>query len=46
MEDILAIADNLDKPVAAVFLGGDETLFNGHKVIGTESLEWCRVQGG
>ncbi|HIT08150.1 MAG TPA: FdrA family protein [Candidatus Merdivicinus faecavium] len=39
MEKILAAADSLSKPVAAVFLGGDEKLFAGHRTKGAFSLE-------
>lgn len=39
MDKILTEADKLRKPVVAIFLGGDENLFKGHKVHGTFSLE-------
>lgn len=40
MENVLTVADRNEKPTVAVFLGGDETLFNGHRVRGTfDSLE-------
>lgn len=39
MSSILDDADRLSKPVVAVFLGGDEKLFEGHKVQGAMSLE-------
>ncbi len=39
MEKVLTFADGMTKPVVAVFLGGDETLFEGHKVKGSISLE-------
>ena len=39
MRGILRDADRLSKPVAAVFLGGDAALFEGHRVRGCLSLE-------
>ena len=39
MEKVLTFADGVSKPVVAVFLGGDESLFEGHKVRGSVSLE-------
>ena len=39
MSGILDDADKLSKPVVAVFLGGDEALFAGHRVQGAMSLE-------
>ena len=39
MSGILDDADKLSKPVVAVFLGGNEKLFEGHKVAGAMSLE-------
>ena len=39
MEKVLCFADSVSKPVAAVFLGGGEDLFNGHTVRGAYSLE-------
>ncbi len=39
MEKVLTYADNTKKPVVAVFLGGDEALFAGHKTIPAFSLE-------
>lgn len=39
MEKVLGAADALTKPVVAVFLGGDEALFEGHKAIPAFSLE-------
>ncbi len=39
MEKVLKAADDLTKPVVAVFLGGDEALFEGHKTIPAFSLE-------
>lgn len=39
MESVLDEADRLKKPVVAVFLGGDESLFAGRKTLGAYSLE-------
>lgn len=39
MEEVLTEADQLSKPVVAVFLGADETLYAGHKVTGTYNLQ-------
>ena len=39
MSGILDDADKLQKPVVAVFLGGNEALFQGHRVQGAMSLE-------
>jgi len=39
MEKVLSAADQAEKPIVAVFLGGDETLYKGHKVIPAYSLE-------
>ena len=39
MEEVLCEADRSDKPVVAVFLGADEELYRGHKVIGTYDLQ-------
>lgn len=39
MEEVLCEADKLSKPVVAVFLGADETLYRGHKVTGTFNLQ-------
>ena len=39
MEEVLLEADQLTKPVVAVFLGADETLYQGHRVTGTYSLQ-------
>ena len=39
MDRVLSVADNCIKPVVALFLGSDETLFHKHKVHGTFSLE-------
>ena len=39
MKKGLDIADNMEKPVVAVFLGSDPALFKGHKAIGAFSLE-------
>lgn len=38
MEEVLCEADKLHKPVVAVFLGADESLYRGHKVVGTYNL--------
>ena len=43
MEKVLTFADTMTKPIVAVFLGGDETLFAGHKVKGAISLEQCAM---
>lgn len=39
MEKVLTRADELSKPVVAVFLGSDETLFQNHRTHGAFSLE-------
>ena len=39
MEEVLCGADQLHKPVVAVFLGADEELYRGHKVTGAYNLE-------
>lgn len=39
MEKVLRRADQIEKPVVAVFIGGGEELFKGHRVIGAEALE-------
>ena len=39
MEEILAFADNMTKPVVAVFLGGNKKMYEGHRVIGVMNLE-------
>ena len=39
MDRVLTVADTCVKPVVALFLGSDETLFADHKVHGTFSLE-------
>ncbi len=44
MDKILGEADKLKKPVVAIFLGGDEKLYEGHKVHGTMSLEAAAVK--
>lgn len=44
MENILSFADTCRKPVVAVFLGGTEALFAGHRVRGTYSLEECALE--
>ena len=44
MDKVLTVADGCEKPVVAVFLGSNETLFEGHKVHGTFSLEQCALK--
>ena len=44
MEKVLQEADRLKKPVAAVFLGGDKELFEGHKAAAAFSLEEAAVR--
>ena len=39
MDRVLTVADGCEKPVVALFLGSDESLFAGHRVHGTFSLE-------
>ncbi len=39
MEKVLCEADKVSKPVVAVFLGADESLYAGHRVTGTYSLQ-------
>lgn len=39
MKKVLTTADDVSKPVIAVFLGGNESLFEGHKVMGAFNLE-------
>lgn len=39
MDHVLTAADDCTKPVVALFLGSDETLFANHRVYGTFSLE-------
>ena len=39
MDRVLTAADDCQKPVVALFLGSDETLFANHRVHGTFSLE-------
>jgi succinyl-CoA synthetase alpha subunit len=39
MDRVLTVADTCKKPVVALFLGSDETLFANHRVHGTFSLE-------
>ncbi len=39
MDKVLTEADKIEKPVVAIFLGGDKSLFEAHKVYGTLSLE-------
>lgn len=44
MHRVLNVADGLSKPVVAVFLGSDSTLFEGHKARGTFSLESAALE--
>lgn len=44
MDRVLSEADKLEKPVVTVFLGGDETLYKGHRVHGTFSLEEAALE--
>jgi FdrA protein len=44
MDKVLTYADNVKKPVVAVFLGGDAGLFKGHKVTAAYSLEEAAVK--
>ena len=44
MDRVLTVADGCTKPVVAVFLGSDESLFESHKVKGTFSLEACALE--
>lgn len=44
MAKVLDAADKLDKPVTAVFLGAPESLFEGRKVHGANSLEDAAVK--
>lgn len=44
MEEVLCEADQLSKPVVAVFLGADEELYKGHRVVGTYSLQQAAVE--
>lgn len=39
MEEVLCEADQLSKPVVAVFLGADEKLYAGHRVTGAYNLQ-------
>ncbi len=39
MSSVLSIADKLTKPCVAVFLGGEEAMFDKHRVIGAFNLE-------
>lgn len=39
MEKVLSFADTVSKPAVAVFLGGDRSLFDSHRVRGAHSLE-------
>ena len=44
MDKVLSVADTCTKPVMVLFLGSDETLFEGHKVKGTFSLDECALE--
>lgn len=44
MDKVLTAADQCKKPVVALFLGSDETLFQNHRVKGTFSLEECALE--
>lgn len=44
MENVLSYADNAKKPVVVIFLGSDESLFEGHKVIPAFSLEEAAIK--
>lgn len=44
MDKVLTAADQCKKPVVALFLGSDETLFENHRVKGTFSLEQCALE--
>ena len=44
MDRVLSVADNCTKPVVALFLGSDESLFASHKVHGTFSLEAAALE--
>ncbi len=44
MDRVLTEADKCEKPVVALFLGSDETLFASHKVHGTFSLEAAALE--
>ena len=44
MDKVLTEADKIEKPVVAIFLGGDESLFASHKVYGTFSLEGAALK--
>ncbi len=39
MEEVLCLADGLQKPVVVVFLGADEALYQNHRVTGTTNLQ-------
>ncbi len=39
MEEVLCLADEMDKSVVAVFLGADEALYQSHTVTGTANLQ-------
>ena len=44
MDKVLTFADGVEKPVVAIFLGADESLFASHKVHGTFSLEGAALK--
>lgn len=44
MDKVLSVADHCTKPVVALFLGSDASLFEHHKVHGTFSLEACALK--
>ena len=44
MDHVLSVADDCSKPVVALFLGSDESLFKNHKVHGTFSLEAAALE--
>ena len=39
MEEVLCLADALNKPVVVVFLGADDALYQNHRVTGTTNLQ-------
>lgn len=44
MENILNFADGMEKPIVAVFLGGNEKMYEGHKVVGVMNLEEAGIK--
>ena len=44
MDKVLAEADKIEKPVVAIFLGGDKSLFASHKAEGAFSLEEAAIK--